>query len=107
MKRILLVMSVAALMAAMVALMAVPAFATVHPLSNSECSGLSEDTVAGSQDPPGLTPGGTPAVDTPGGGGADVAQPVFAVLDSPQGSDNPAFKQEPVPGSENFCPAPK
>jgi len=100
MKRILLVMSVAALMAAMLALMAVPAFATIHPLSNSECSGLSEDTVAGSQDPPGLTPGGTPS-----GGGADVAQPVFAVLDA-QGSDSPAFKQEPAPGSENFCPAP-
>ena len=81
MRRILLVMSVAALMAALLALTAVPAFATIHPLIpgagktlTAEPAGLPEgETPSESQDPPGLTPGG------PDQSSADVAQPVLSV----------------------------
>ena len=52
MKRILLVMSVAALM---LAVTAVPAFATVHPLANSECANDSASDVAKGQAPPGIS----------------------------------------------------
>ncbi len=77
-RRLLLVMSVAALMAAMLAVTAVPAFATIHPLVpgagknlKAEPPGLPEgETPSESQDPPGLTPGG------PDQSSADVAQPV-------------------------------
>ena len=76
-RRLLLVMSVAALMAAMVAVTAVPAFATIHPLIPGAGKTLTADpeplggaTPSESQDPPGLTPGG------PDESSADVAQPV-------------------------------
>jgi hypothetical protein len=58
--RIIVLLMVAALMAAMLAVTAVPAFATVHPLSKSERSNAPEGTAAQTQDPPGLTPGTTP-----------------------------------------------
>jgi len=73
MRRLLLVMSVAVLMAAMMVLTAVPAFATIHPLSRSNVSNAPEGTAAETQDPPGLTPGG------PDQSSADVAQPVLSV----------------------------
>ncbi len=62
MKRIRTVLAVAFVMAAIVAVTAVPAFATVHPLSKSERSAPNahEGTAAQTQDPPGLTPGTTP-----------------------------------------------
>jgi hypothetical protein len=103
MKRIVLMVTVAMVMVLMLAV-AGPALATVHPLSNSECSGLGEDTVAGSQDPPGLTPGALPT-DT---GGADVAQPVVSVVTA-QGPFSPAFKTFPSPDApiQEYCPAPK
>jgi hypothetical protein len=95
-RRLLLVMSVAALMAAMVAVTAVPAFATIHPLANMENSNDEHaSAVAQSQDPPGLTP----AELVPGGTGKSqgsppnnptgttVAQPVFAV--TPEGQQAP------------------
>ena len=75
-RRLLLVMSVAALMAAMMVLTAVPAFATVHPLSRSDVSNAPEGTAAETQDPPGLS--GQSNADT-------IAQPVISV------------------GSEDFC----
>ena len=105
-RRLLLVMSVAALMAAMVALMAVPAFATIHPLANSECANESASAVARGQNPPGLS----------GGSNADnFAQPVFSAsggdplspVDEPP---TPAFK---TPGPNiaaldaEYCPANK
>jgi hypothetical protein len=99
MRRIISLVTVALVLVLMLTI-AGPALATVHPLSNSECSGLDETTVAGSQDPPGLTPGG------PDQSGATVAQPVMSVLTA-QGPNSPAFKQGPVPGSESFCPAQK
>ena len=79
-------MSVAALMAAMVALMAVPAFATIHPLANSECANDNASDVATGQNPPGLT----------GGSNADnFAQAVFSASGGEPFSaepPSPAFK---------------
>ena len=70
MRRFLLVMSAAALMAAMMVLTAVPAFATVHPLSRSDVSNAPAGTAAATQDPPGLS----------GQSNADnIAQPVLSV----------------------------
>src|SRR5215218_9261673 len=99
MKRIVFMVTVAMVMALMMAV-AGPASATIHPLSNSECSRLDETTVAGSQDPPGLTPGALPTET----GGADVAQPVVSVVTA-QGTDSPAFKTFPEPGPAESCPA--
>jgi hypothetical protein len=99
MKRIVLMVTLALVMALMMAL-AGPALATIHPLANMECSNENASAVAQSQDPPGLTPGALPT-DT---GGADVAQPVFSVLGA-QGADSPAFKTPPVPGPAEYCPA--
>jgi hypothetical protein len=73
-----LVMSAAALMAAMVAVTAVPAFATIHPLIpgagktlTAEPAGLPEgETPSESQDPPGLS--GQSNTD-------NIAQPVLSV----------------------------
>ena len=104
MKRITFLLPVALVMAAMMAV-AGPALATVHPLSNSECSGLGEDTVAGSQDPPGISPDDEDVV----GSDPDLgptAQPVISVVTA-QGPNSPAFKTEPDPTAEiqEFCPA--
>jgi len=71
-------------MAAMVAVTAVPAFATIHPLVpgggktlTAEPVGLPEgETPSESQDPPGLTPGGPDQSE-------QIATPVFAV--TPEG----------------------
>ena len=116
MRRILLVMSVAALMAAMLALMAVPAFATIHPLANSECANDSASDVATSQDPPGLTPGGP---DNSQGSppnnptGSTLAQPVFAASGGEPFSEeppSPAFKTSGTTVEEldqPYCPANK
>ena len=104
MRRILLVMSVAALMAAMVALMAVPAFATIHPLANSECANDSASDVATGQNPPGLS----------GGSNADnFAQPVFSASGGEPFSEeppSPAFKTSGTTVEEldqPYCPANK
>jgi hypothetical protein len=104
MKRIILMVTVALVMALMLALSG-PALATIHPLSNSECSGLGEDTVAGSQDPPGISPEDEDTV----GSDPDLgptAQPIISVVTA-QGEDSPAFKTEPSPTAEEqeFCPA--
>jgi hypothetical protein len=69
-RRILLVISVAALVVGMLAVAAVPAFATIHPLAKMECASDSASDVVQSQDPPGLTPGG------PDRSRAETAQPV-------------------------------
>ena len=75
MKRIVLMVTVALVMALMLAL-AAPAFATIHPLSCSERSQAPEGTAAETQDPPGLTPGG------PDRSNAEVAQPVQSANDN-------------------------
>jgi hypothetical protein len=84
MRRIVLTLMVAALLLAMIA---VPAFATVHPLARAECSAPPASDTAGTQDPPGLTPGG------PDRSRAGVAQPI-------QSANSNAFKPE-------GCPAPQ
>jgi hypothetical protein len=97
MKRIVFMVTVAVVMALMLAL-AGPALATVHPLANSECSNENASAVAQSQDPPGLTPGG------PDQSRATTAQPVISVVTA-QGPDSPAFKTPPQPGPAESCPA--
>jgi hypothetical protein len=100
MKRILLVMSVAALMAAMLAVTAVPAFATVHPLANSECANENASDVATGQNPPGLTPGGP---DNSQGSppnnptGSTLAQPLFAAS-----GGEPFSAERPSPAFKTF-----
>jgi hypothetical protein len=98
MRHVVLILSLAA---AVLVFAVAPASATVHPLSNSECSAdAANGTPADTQDPPGLTPGG------PDSSHADVAQPVRAVLNAPGGgADSPAFKTAPAPGTPDFCPA--
>ena len=104
MKRIILLVTVALVMAMMMAV-AGPALATVHPLANSECSGLGEDTVAGSQNPPGISPEDEDVVGSDPDHGP-TAQPVISVVTA-QGPNSPAFKTEPSPTAEvqESCPA--
>ena len=99
MKRVILMVTLALVVALMMALSG-PAWATIHPLANMECSNENASAVTQSQDPPGLTPGALPT-DT---GGADVAQPVIAVVTA-QGPGSPAFKTPPEPGPAEYCPA--
>jgi hypothetical protein len=96
MKRILLVLSVAALMAAMLAFMAVPAFATVHELANAECA--TDTAPADDQFPPGIS----------GGSNADnFAQPVLAVYINPSdGGSHNALRDPAPPLGEDFGPHP-
>jgi hypothetical protein len=97
MKRIVLMVTVAIVMAVMMAV-AGPALATIHPLANMECSNENASEVTQSQDPPGLTPGG------PDQSRATVAQPVISVVTA-QGPNSPAFKTPPEPGPAEYCPA--
>ena len=88
MRRILLVMSVAALVVAMLAVTAVPAFATIHPLANSECANANASDVATGQNPPGLT----------GQSNADnFAQPVISAS-----GGNPFTAESPSPAFKTF-----
>ena len=90
MKRILLLLSVAILVVAMVAVTAVPAFATIHPLSRSEVSNAPSGTTAATQEPPGLS----------GGSNTDnFAQPVSSVL--PAGS--PCLTPEQTGEAQDIC----
>ncbi len=97
MRRIVLMVTVALVMALMMAL-AGPAFSAIHPLANSECANDNASEVPQSQDPPGLFPGG------PDQSRATEAQPVVSVLTA-QGEDSPAFKTEPSPTAPDYCPA--
>ncbi len=92
MRRILSVLAVAAMMAAMM-VVAGPAFATVHPLANSECADDSAASpVPESQDPPGITLGG------PDSSRATEAQPIVSVEESPAVEN--AFKPEGCPAQK-------
>jgi hypothetical protein len=82
MKRIVLLVTVALVMALMMAV-AGPASATIHPLVCSENSAAPSDTPAQTQNPPGIT----------GGDEATEAQPVNSVSGNPTAADN-AFKDE-------------
>ena len=93
MKRIIFMVTVALVMALMMAL-AGPALATIHPLSNAECANASASDVATDQEPPGISGDsqGKPPNNFIGG---NFAQPVLAA----SGGDpftptapSPAFK---------------
>ena len=101
MKRIVLMVTLASVVALMMAL-AGPALATIHPLANSECASDNSQGVANEQEPPGLTPGG------PDQSKATVAQPVIAAsggdpFASP--SPTPAFKTSGDNIEGEYCPA--
>ena len=100
MKRLVLMVTVALVMALMMAL-AGPALATIHPLANSECASDNPNSqgVANNQTPPGLTPGG------PDQSKATVAQPVIAA--GGEDLSSPALKTPVVFPEPNFCPANK
>jgi hypothetical protein len=55
MKRIVLMITLASVVALMMALSG-PAWATIHPLANSECASDNASSVANDQLPPGLSP---------------------------------------------------
>ena len=95
MKRITLLLTVALVMAAMMAV-AGPASATVHPLVCSEVSAAPSDTPAQTQNPPGITSEGhEPGYTDPDPDNATEAQPILAVgFNSPQGFENPSLKAE-------------
>jgi hypothetical protein len=97
MKRVVLMVTLALVVALMMALSG-PAWATIHPLANMECSNENASAVTQSQDPPGLTPGGKDQ------SRATTAQPVISVVTA-QGPNSPAFKTPPVPGPAEYCPA--
>ena len=84
MKRIILLVTVALVMALMTAVG--PALATVHPQSKAECA---ESAFAADQHPPGIT----------GDSNADnFAQPIVAQEDNPTGNDQThAWKEEGCP----------
>src|SRR5215211_4465798 len=100
MKRIMLLVTVACVMGAMMAVTAMPALAAIHPLARMECANQDQASdVVVDQDPVGLVgqSQGKPPNNPEGG---NIAQPIFAVgLNSPQGFLNPSFKEED-------CPAP-
>jgi len=74
-------MSVAAMMAAMLALMAVPAFATIHPIVESfDCANdqaFANHPLRDPADPPGQTPGATP------GEGENELRAIEEAVDTP------------------------
>ena len=93
MKRIVLMVTVALVMAAMMAVTG-PASATIHPLSNSECADASASVVATDQNPPGISGDsqGKPPNNFIGG---NFAQPVLAASGGEPFSPtapSPAFK---------------
>ena len=112
MKRIVLMVTVASVAALMLAL-AGPAWATIHPLANMECSNEHASAVANDQMPPGLSPGltgksqGSPPNNPTG---TTLAQPVFAVSGGdPFTSErpSPAFKTFGANIEGEYCPANK
>ena len=114
MKRIILMVTVALVTAAMMAL-AGPAMATIHPLSNAECADDSASDTANLQEPPGISGGsqGKPPNNFIGG---NFAQPVLAASGGEPFTDpgspppSPAFKTpgpDPAALDVYFCPANK
>ena|SRR5215212_3365643 len=100
--RITLLLTVALVMALVMAVSG-PAFATIHPLANSECASDNSRGVANEQEPPGLTP-----EEGPDQSKAEEAQPVIAVSKGePSTSDSPAFKTTGENIEGESCPANK
>jgi|SRR5215210_3532394 len=109
MKRIVLMVTVAMVLALMMGLSG-PALATIHPLANSECASDKASDVANDQLPPGLSPGitgsskGSPPNNPTG---STLAQPVFAVAGENLSGDSPALKTPIVFPEPDYCPAAK
>ena len=95
-RRILLVMSVAVLMVAMLAVMAVPAFATIHPLSRSDVSNAPVGTAAETQNPPAITDEGHKGNTDPDPDLAVQAQPVVAIQSNTTTEDSSNAFQNPI-----------
>ena len=94
MKRIVFMVTVAAVMALMM-VVAGPASATIHPLANSECADASASDVAKDQNPPGIS--GVVSKGEPPNNfiGGNFAQPVLAASGGEPFSPtapSPAFK---------------
>ena len=90
---------VLALVGMLLALSAVPALATVHPLVCSENSAAAANgTPADTQDPPGIT--STGLYPGPDNSSALHAQPVHAVLDAAVNSGGASLSSFKAPG----CP---
>jgi hypothetical protein len=100
MKRVVLLVTLALVVALMMALSG-PAWATIHPLANMECSNDNASAITQNQTPPGLTPGG------PDQSKAVVAQPVIAVSggDPFASPPPPAFKTSGANIEGEYCPA--
>ena len=100
MRRILLLGSVAVMVAVMMSV-AGPALATIHPLSNAECAEDSASVTVKEQNPPGKSDFTE----------RNFAQPVFSVSKGDPFSDerpSPAFKtfgDTPEELDAPFCPA--
>ena len=85
MRRLILLLTVALIMALTMAL-AGPASAAIHPLARMECAqGTSQSSVVQSQDPPGL-------VSHP----QNIAQPIFSVAKNDTAASH-AFKPDECP----------
>ena len=112
MKRITLLLTVALVVALMMALSG-PAWATIHPLANSECASDNASSVANDQLPPGLSPASVDPELTGKSQGSPpnnptdstLAQPVFAVTGGDLSGDSPALKTPIVFPEPDFCPA--
>jgi hypothetical protein len=98
MKRVVLMVTLALVVALMMALSG-PAWATIHPLANMECSNDNASAITQNQTPPGLTPGG------PDQSKAEVAQPVIAVSGGDLSASPPAFKTSGENIEGEYCPA--
>ena len=86
MKRIILMVTVALVMALTMALSG-PALATIHPLSNAECANDSASEVAKDQNPPGISDFSKD----------NFAQPVFAAS-----GGEPFSTERPSPAFKTF-----
>jgi hypothetical protein len=115
MKRLVFMVTVALVMALMMGLSG-PAWATIHPLANMECSNENASSVANDQLPTGLSPASVdPALTGKSQGsppnnptGTTLAQPVFAVSGGdPSTSESPAFKTFGENLEGEYCPANK
>ena len=91
MKRIILLVTVALVTAAMMAL-AGPAMATIHPLSNAECANDSASDIAINQHPPGISTE------------QNFARPVIAVAGGLENVLTPLNSPPPSPAFKTFGP---
>jgi hypothetical protein len=89
MKRIILMVTVASVMAMMMTI-AAPAFATIHEVAKMECASENASPVVQEQIPPGLT-GQSQGSPPNNATGTNIGQPVFAV--TPEGE--PLFPGAP------------